>query len=99
MSHELLVSSRAHAQMSAAFEWYEKRVPGLGADFLHRIDATLLLIQHSPQLFRQRRGRMRLALIPRFPYAIYFVWDEATGFISVSRILHYSQGAPEHFAP
>ncbi|MBI3887337.1 MAG: hypothetical protein HY302_16650 [Opitutae bacterium] len=93
MSHELLVSSRAHAQVTAAFEWYEKRRPGLGVDFVRRIDATLLLIQNSPQLFRLRRGRMRLAMTPRFPYAIYFIWDEVTGFISVSRILHYSQNA------
>jgi len=96
MSHEMLVSSRASAQIAAAFEWYEKRVPGLGSDFVRRIDATLFLVQQSPQLFRLRQGRMRLAMMDRFPYAIYFVWDETTGFISVSRILHYSQNSSGH---
>ena len=96
MSHKLLVSSRAHAQIVTAFEWYEKRMPGLGADFVRRIDATLLLIRDSPQLFRLRRGKMRLAMTPRFPYAVYFIWDEAAGDILVSRVLHYSQNASGH---
>lgn len=99
MSHELLVSSRAHAQVAAAFAWYEERVPGLGVDFIRRIDATLLLVQRSPQLFRPRRGKMRLAMISRFPFAIYFIWDETTGLIFVSRVLHYSQGPLHHFEP
>lgn len=93
MSHELLVSSRANANIVAAYEWYEQRVPGLGADFVRRVDATLLLIQRSPQIFRLRRGKMRLAMTPRFPYAIYFLWDETARFISVRRVLHFSQDA------
>jgi plasmid stabilization system protein ParE len=96
MSHELLVSSRAHADITSAYQWYEKRVPGLGADFIRRVDATLLLIQRSPQIFRERRGRMRLAMTPRFPFAIYFVWDETARFISIRRVLHFSQNASAH---
>ena len=96
MSHELLVSSRANASITAAYERYELRVPGLGADFVRRVDATLLLIQHSPQIFRLRRGQMRMAMTPRFPYAIYFIWDETAHFISVRRVLHFSQDAPAH---
>ena len=93
MTHELLVSSRASANIAAAYEWYEQRVPGLGADFVRRVDATLLLIQRSPQIFRLRHGKMRMAMTPRFPYAIYFVWDETARFISVRRVLHFSQDA------
>ena len=76
MSQQLVVSSRANANIVAAYQWYEKRVPGLGADFIRRLDDTFFLIQQSPQLFRLRRGKMRLATTRRFPYAIYFVWDE-----------------------
>ena len=35
-----------------------------------------------------------MAMTPRFPYAVYFIWDEAAGVISVRRILHFSQNAP-----
>ncbi len=96
MSHELLVSSRADANIAAAYQWYERRVPGLGADFVRRVDETIHLIQESPQLFRLRHGKMRLAMTPRFPYAIYFVWNEPARLISVSRVLHFSRDASSH---
>ncbi len=96
MNPTLLVSSRAHADLASAHHWYESRVPGLGTDFVLRVDATLTLIQHSPQLFRRRRGQMRMAMTPRFPSAIYFLWDESTHLISIRRILRYSQDATSH---
>ena len=94
MSHELHFSSRAEADLAAAYDWYEQHRPGLGADFVHRVDATVALVQHSPQLFRQRHGPHRLAMTPRFPYAVYFIWDEPTRHISIRRILHFSQNIP-----
>lgn len=33
----------------------------------------------------------RLAATERFPYAIYFIWDEATGIVTVRRVLHFKQ--------
>lgn len=45
----------------------------------------------APQLFRQRVGSYRLAVTERFPCAIYFIWDEANGIVSVRRVLHAKQ--------
>ncbi len=96
MARELIVSSRADADLSEAFEWYESRLPGLGVDFVRRVDAALQLVQRSPQMFRRRRGAMRMAMTTRFPYAIYFIWDEASDRISVRRALHYAQDSSAH---
>ena len=98
MSHELHLSSRAEADLASAYDWYQLRSPGLGIDFVGCVDATVALVQHSPQLFRQRHGPHRLAMTPRFPYAVYFIWDEAAHFISIRRILHFSQNAPAQLA-
>jgi plasmid stabilization system protein ParE len=70
--------------------------PGLGVDFIRCLDTTISLVQRSPQLFRNRHGEIRLAMIPRFPFAVYFIWDEAAGFASICRILHFAQNAPAH---
>jgi len=99
MSHELHFSSCAEADVAAAYDWYQQRSPGLGVDFVRRVDATITLVQRSPQLFRPRNGPHRLAMTPRFPYAVYFIWDESTHFISIRRILHFSQSAPKHLGP
>jgi toxin ParE1/3/4 len=45
---ELIVRPEAEAEMGEAFDWYEKRVPGLGSDFLLNVDAALHSILRSP---------------------------------------------------
>ena len=94
MSHELRITSRAEADIATAFDWYEQRVPGLGTDFVRCVDATISLAHRSPQLFRQRHAEHRLAMTPRFPYAVYFIWDEPAHFVSIRRVLRFSQNAP-----
>lgn len=91
MSRGLIVSSRAHSDILQTFEWYERRTVGLGVDFIRRVDSAIELIQRSPQLFRQRHGPIRMAITSRFPYAIYFIWDEPRRAISIRRILHLSR--------
>lgn len=49
------------------------------------------MIAQSPQIFRQRVGPYRLAATERFPFAIYFIWDERTAMVTVRRSLHFKQ--------
>ena len=36
---------------------------------------------------------MRLAMTKRFPFAIYFIWDEVQDTISIRRVLHFARDA------
>ncbi|HEY4245392.1 MAG TPA: hypothetical protein VGM64_00985 [Lacunisphaera sp.] len=45
----------------------------------------------SPQLFRSRHGPYRMAPTQRFPYSIYFIWDDVHHIVSVRRVLHFKQ--------
>jgi plasmid stabilization system protein ParE len=76
MNLELRISSRAEADMAAAFGWYQLRGVDLGIDFVRCVDATMGRLRQTPQIFRPRYGIMRQAMTPRFPYAVYFIWDE-----------------------
>ena len=55
---------------------------------MHQVETRLKLLRHSPQLFRKRFGPYRLAPTKRFPYAIYYIWDEANHLVLVRRFLH-----------
>jgi plasmid stabilization system protein ParE len=87
----LIVAPRAEADLREGFGWYEERSVGLGHAFVESVERKLGVIAASPQIFRQRMGAYRLAATERFPYAIYFIWDEARGLITVRRILHFKQ--------
>ncbi len=93
---QLVVAPRAEADLRDAFIWYEQRSAGLGHDFLRRVEFQFTLIAQSPQLFRQRHGPYRLAATERFPYAIYFIWDEPKQTIVVRRVLHFKQDSRPH---
>lgn len=91
MTCRLIVSNRAETDLKEAFLWYEQRSVGLGYDFLHCVEAKLVVITQAPRLFRKRSGPHRLALTDRFPYAIYFIWNEDRQIVSVRRVLHFRQ--------
>jgi hypothetical protein len=92
---ELWIASEAERDLVSAVEKYREQGLHLAVDFICCIDATMILIRRSPQLFRKRRGEARMAMTHRFPYAVYFIWDEPAGIISIRRILHFAQNAPD----
>ena len=75
MSRRLIVRPEAEAEMVDAFDWYEERVPGLGAEFLLCVDAVFSAILRSPRQFPRVHKVARRALTRRFPYEVFFVED------------------------
>lgn len=73
MTRRLIVRPEAEAEMAEAFDWYEDRVPGLGADFMLCVDAVLGAVVRNPQQFPRVHRAVRRALTRRFPYEVFFV--------------------------
>lgn len=69
----LVIRAAAEADVLDAALWYEQRSPGLGAEFLRALDATLSDIATMPERYPLVRGKARRALLRRFPYGVYFV--------------------------
>jgi plasmid stabilization system protein ParE len=80
VNHRLIIAPLAEADIETSFSWYEQRSTGLGRDFINRVETKLAVLVQSPQLFRER-----------FPCAIYFIWDEVAGIVTVRRVLHFKQ--------
>lgn len=94
MKKRLRVEDAARDELRAAVGWYEKKRPGLGADFLAEVQGTLELIERHPGLGGSvprvaiERGTRRLPL-RRFPYAI--VYREREAEIQVVAFAHHSR--------
>jgi plasmid stabilization system protein ParE len=76
MTYELLFKAEAEADIQEAFEWYEARADGLGADFLRAVDAALENILRHPRAYQVLFRSARHANLNRFPYGMYFVIRE-----------------------
>ena len=68
----LIYHPDAEAELIEAAQFYETRVPQLGADFLKVADRALSLILQAPERWRIIETDVRRYSMPRFPYSIYY---------------------------
>ncbi|MEI8313097.1 MAG: type II toxin-antitoxin system RelE/ParE family toxin, partial [Verrucomicrobiota bacterium] len=62
----------AETELIEAAQFYERRVPTLGARFLDAADCAVRAIQEAPERWSIIEADVRHFLMPRFPYAIYY---------------------------
>jgi len=65
----------AERDIESAFAWYEQHGPGLGDEFLEEIDAAVTRIAANPRAYQIVHGRIRRAVVHRFPYLVFYVID------------------------
>ncbi|WP_025322484.1 type II toxin-antitoxin system RelE/ParE family toxin [Deferrisoma camini] len=69
----LRIQSEAEKDLATAYDWYEARQPGLGAEFLAEIDAVLSRIGEAPTRYPVVHRGVRRALARRFPYGVFYL--------------------------
>jgi len=89
MAYRLTVSDRATREIGEAFEWYQEQQPGLGIEFLDALEVQFQSIIRSPQLYAQTQQGIRRALLPRFPYGVFYAAKGET--ISVLAVVRTSR--------
>ena len=73
MAFRLKFSSRALREIGEAKEWYELQSPGLGEEFIAAMELQLKRLEQAPLLYAEVIPRVRRALLPRFPYGLFYV--------------------------
>lgn len=63
----LIVTLQALNDVAQARDWYEKQRPGLGADFISKVEEALERIESNPLLYQAL-----VKDVKRFPYGIWF---------------------------
>ena len=72
--------------LAASKLWYDEQHEGLGARFVAEVDATFRRIEANPMAFSLVRGKLRRALVQRFPFGVFYVLTEPH--IVVAAVLH-----------
>jgi len=73
MACRLKFSTRALRETGKAQEWYELQSPGLGEEFIAAMELQLKRLMQSPLLYAEVVPGVRRALLPRFPYGLFYV--------------------------
>lgn len=66
------LTSIAETDIAEAADFYEAQRAGLGAEFLDEVDATVDRVRQDPQAYGHQEGQVRVKLVHRFPYALYY---------------------------
>lgn len=69
---DVIFRVEAKAEALEAFNWYEERREGLGAEFRSAVDGAIWRIARHPESYAAGYRQLRHALVRRFPYAVYF---------------------------
>jgi len=73
MAYRLTFSARALRETGEAQEWYESQSPGLGEEFIAAMELQLKRLEQAPLLFAEVIPGVRRALLPRFPFGLFYV--------------------------
>ena len=73
MTYRLRIRARAERDLIKAQQWYEGQRPGLGGEFRAAVDEILVHLPTQPLIYPLVRDRAHRAVVPRFPYLVYFL--------------------------
>ena len=86
MTLPVRIRREAELDLTEAFQWYEERREGLGADFLLCVQAALEVISRQPAIHPIVHRQVRRALIRRFPYGVFYLADNDR--VTVIAVMH-----------
>lgn len=75
-TRKLLIRPEAEAEIVEAYNWYKLQTEGLSSEFLRAVDACLNSIEREPLTYPIVHKQVRRALLRKFPYGIFFVYEQ-----------------------
>lgn len=94
MTWPVRVKSVAEAEFAEGAVWYYCRSARAADRFVAAVETTLAHIGESPDLYPTVHRDIRRAVVPSFPYAIYFVKGAAE---CVVLSIHHSKRSPRRW--
>lgn len=72
MAFRLKFSTRVLREIGESQEWYELQSSGLGEEFIAALELQLKRLEQAPLLYAEVIPNVRRALLPRFPYGLFY---------------------------
>ena len=80
----VIFKPEAEADLADAYDWYEQRDAGLGAEFIRCVESCVHGIQRHPEMYPVVHKNVRQGITRRFPYSIfYFIENDTVYIVSV----------------
>jgi plasmid stabilization system protein ParE len=88
MSAKIHIFKTALDDLQDALDWYEAQSVGLEQRFSKSVNERIKFIANNPEASSIRAEGFRGAQLKKFPYTIYYDYDDAQQMVYVSAVLH-----------
>jgi plasmid stabilization system protein ParE len=88
MSATLHIFKAALDDLQDALDWYESQSAGLEQRFSKELNTRLMFISNHPEASPIRTEDFRGTQLKKFPYTIYYDFDEPQNVVYVTAVLH-----------
>ena len=88
MSYPIHIFKAALDDMQEALDWYDSQSTGLEQRFSKEVNQRLSFISQKPEASPVRAENFRGTQLKKFPYTIYYDFDEAIGIVYIAAVLH-----------
>jgi len=88
MPYAVKFSRLSVQDLRAICDWYEEKSSGLSEQFLDTLQLTIDQIAENPHRFMEKEGGARMALLPKFPYKVFYMVNETKLSVRVIVLMH-----------
>jgi hypothetical protein len=89
-----MIGPAAEAEIATAQDWHDRRIPGLGAEFVAAVKRVVAAIAENPFQYHVVWKGCRRAALRRFPYLVIYVVSD--GVVRVIACIHGQRGPAAH---
>jgi plasmid stabilization system protein ParE len=91
MGYEIKLLPIVYTDLRKAKKWYSDKSKALGEEFKTEVNKEIDYIGKHPEHYQRKYKELRQSLVIRFPYAIYYLLEEAQKRVIVFGLLHTSR--------
>ena len=77
MSRKCRVTQSAKTDILECYNWYEEKIPGLGASCVEELDATFEQVTLHPHSWAEAYPGIRRAIVNVYPYLVFFAVEDS----------------------
>ena len=88
MSYKVKLLPIVFSDLRKAKKWYNEQQTYLGEEFKSEVNKEITYISEYPRHYQCKYKELRQSLIPRFPYAIYYLIEEKQKQVIIVGVLH-----------
>ena len=81
MSYNVIVHPSAKKEIIAIKKWCRAKKQGLEIDFVNELKSNINLLKQNPLLFQVKYNSLRAIALKRFPYLVYYSFNNNTVYI------------------